>query len=185
MVFNAIRMAWNNFSQRATYNQEGSYSTSTVQRNADVVWLEAWFPTAFLYSEAQLQMTFLHAEVLDIRARARQLQKLLNWEDEGAVVDRWVETCAMFKAPSRLALSRYLNGTGNGGLSGRGSSGRVSLPLLTSGSNLGRSCTKGIECDATRDLYATPWTLFPSGIISIGSSLASLRIWKRPWHFPR
>jgi hypothetical protein len=84
-------MAWNNFSQRVTYNQEGSSSTSTVQRNTDVVWPKAWFPTAFLYPEARLQMTFLHAEVLDIRARARQLQKLLNWEDEGALVDRWVE----------------------------------------------------------------------------------------------
>jgi hypothetical protein len=42
-------------------------------------------------------MTFLHAEVLDIRARARarQLSKLLNWEEEGAVVDRWIENCSM------------------------------------------------------------------------------------------
>jgi hypothetical protein len=52
-------------------------------------------------------MTFLHAEVLDIRAR--QLQKLLNWEDEGAVVDHWIENCSMLKEPSRLALlGRYL-----------------------------------------------------------------------------
>ncbi len=37
-------------------------------------------------------MTFLHLEVLDIRARARQLNKLLNWEEEDTVVDNWIET---------------------------------------------------------------------------------------------
>jgi hypothetical protein len=74
-----------------------------------VVWLENWFPTAILYPEHRLEMTFLHAEVLDIRARVRTLQQLLNWEDEGAAVDRWIENCSMFKEPSRLALSRYLN----------------------------------------------------------------------------
>jgi hypothetical protein len=80
-----------------------------VQRNADVVWLEAWFPTAFLHPETRLQKTtFLHAEVLDIRARVRQLQKLVNWEGEGAVVDRWIENCSMHKEPSRLGLGRYL-----------------------------------------------------------------------------
>jgi hypothetical protein len=69
-----------------------------MQRNADVVWLEGWYPTAFLYPEAWLEMTFLHAEVLDIRARTRQLQKLLNWEDEGAVADRWIETARCIKS---------------------------------------------------------------------------------------
>ncbi len=53
-------------------------------------------------------MTFVHAEVLNIRARARALQHLLKWEDKGAVVERWIENCAMFKVPSRLALGRYL-----------------------------------------------------------------------------
>ncbi len=53
-------------------------------------------------------MTFLHSEVLDIRARARQLNKLLNWEEEGTVVDNWIENCSMQKEPSRLALGRYL-----------------------------------------------------------------------------
>ncbi len=58
--------------------------------------------------ENRLKMTFLHAEVLDIRARARQLQKLLNWENEGPVVDHWIENCSMLKKLSRLALGRYL-----------------------------------------------------------------------------
>jgi hypothetical protein len=53
-------------------------------------------------------MTFLHAEVLDIRTRARQLGKLLSWEEEGAVVERWVENCSMLKESSRLALGRYI-----------------------------------------------------------------------------
>ncbi len=47
VFFNAIKMAWNNFSQRATYNQGVSSSASAGQRNADVVWLEGWYPTAF------------------------------------------------------------------------------------------------------------------------------------------
>ncbi len=73
-----------------------------------MVWLEGWYPTAFLHPENRLKMTFLYAEVLDIRARACQLQKLLNWEDEGAVVDHWIENCSMLKEPSRLVLGRYL-----------------------------------------------------------------------------
>ncbi len=101
-------MAWNNFSQRATYNRGESSSTSAVQRNANVVWLEGWFSTAFLHPKGRLQISFLHAEVLDMRARARQLNKLLNWEDEGAVDDHWIENCAKFKHPARLALGRYL-----------------------------------------------------------------------------
>jgi hypothetical protein len=55
-----------------------------------------------------MKMTFLHSEVLDIRARARQLSKLLTWEEEGTVVDPWIENCSMQKKPSRLALGRYL-----------------------------------------------------------------------------
>jgi hypothetical protein len=53
-------------------------------------------------------MTFLYSEVLDIRPRARQLSKLLNWEEEGAMGDRWIENCSMHKEPSRLVLGRYL-----------------------------------------------------------------------------
>ncbi len=104
VFFNAIRMAWNNFSRRATYGQGGTSSASNEQRNADVVWLEGWYPHAHLYPQDRLRMTFLHSEVLDIRARARQLSKLLNWEEKGAVVDHWIENCSMHKEPSRLAL---------------------------------------------------------------------------------
>ncbi len=56
-------------------------------------------------------MSFDHAEVLDNRARAQQLSHLIKWEDEGAVVERWVENCLNAKdgrEPSRLALGRYL-----------------------------------------------------------------------------
>jgi hypothetical protein len=53
-------------------------------------------------------MTFLHVEVLDICARAQQLGKLLSWEEEGAVVERWIENCSMLKEPSKLALGRYI-----------------------------------------------------------------------------
>jgi hypothetical protein len=53
-------------------------------------------------------MTFLHSELLSICARARQLNKLLNWEEEGTVVEHWIENCSMQKEPSRLALGRYL-----------------------------------------------------------------------------
>jgi hypothetical protein len=92
VFFNAIRMAWNNFSQRATYDQGGTSSASNEQRNADVVWLEGWYPHAHLYPDDRLRMTFLNAEVLDIRAGARQLSKVINWEEE-AVVDHCIENC--------------------------------------------------------------------------------------------
>jgi hypothetical protein len=54
-------------------------------------------------------MTFFHAECWDIRARARKLQQLFEWEEEeGAVVKRWVENCAMVREPSWQALGRYI-----------------------------------------------------------------------------
>jgi hypothetical protein len=71
-----------------------------------LVWLEGWYPQAHLYPQDRMRMTFLHSEVLDIRARARQLNKLLNWEEEGTVVEHWIENCSMQKEPSRLALGR-------------------------------------------------------------------------------
>jgi hypothetical protein len=108
VFFNAIRMAWNNFSRRGSYGQGGTSSASSEQRNVDVVWLEGWYPQAHLYPQDRLKMTFLHSEVLDIRARARQLHKLLTWKEEGTVVDHWIENCSMQKEPSRLVLGRYL-----------------------------------------------------------------------------
>jgi hypothetical protein len=108
VFFNAIRMAWNNFSRRGYYGQGGTSSASSEQRNADVVWLEGWYPQAHLYPQDRMRMTFLHSEVSDIHARARQLNKLLNWEEEGTVVDHWIENCSMQKELSRLALGRYL-----------------------------------------------------------------------------
>jgi hypothetical protein len=74
VFFNAIRMAWNNFSQRTIPDQGGSSLAGATLRNADVVWLENWFPTAIINPENRLDMPFLLAEVLDIRARARMLQ---------------------------------------------------------------------------------------------------------------
>ncbi len=78
MFFNAIRMAWNNFRRTAFYDRVGTSSTSKEQRNADVVWLEGWHPHAHIHPDDRLRMIFLHAEVLDIRARAQQLGKLLS-----------------------------------------------------------------------------------------------------------
>ncbi len=106
MFFNAIRMAWNNFRRTAFYDRGGP-STSNEQRNADVVWLEGWHPHARIHPDDRLRMTFLHAEVLDIRA-AQQLDKLLSLEEEGAVVEHWIENCSMLKEPSRLALGQYI-----------------------------------------------------------------------------
>jgi hypothetical protein len=88
VFFHAIRMAWNNFQRTAFYDQGGGDSSaSSEQRNADVVWLERWLPHAHINSDDRLRMTFLHAEVLGVRARAQQLGKLLSWEEEGAVVE--------------------------------------------------------------------------------------------------
>jgi hypothetical protein len=69
----------------------------------------------YLGSVARVDMTFAHAEVLDIRPRARTLQHLLRWEDEDAVVERWIENCLSTKAkdvrePSRLVMGDYLKG---------------------------------------------------------------------------
>jgi hypothetical protein len=108
VFFHSIRMAWNNFKRTAIYDQGGNSSANSEQRNADVVWLERWVPHAHIKPDDRLRMTFLHAEVLDIRARAQQLDKLLSMEEEGAVVEQWVENCSMQKEPSRLALGRYL-----------------------------------------------------------------------------
>ncbi len=101
-------MAWNNFNRTAIYDQGGNSSAGNEQRNADVVWLERWIPHAHIKPDDRLRMTFLHAEVLDIRARAQQLGKLLSMDEEGAVVEHWIENCSMQKEPLRLALGRYL-----------------------------------------------------------------------------
>jgi hypothetical protein len=58
--------------------------------------------------ERRLNMTFYHAECWDIRARARKLQQLSKWQEESAVVERWVANCASAREPSRLALGRYI-----------------------------------------------------------------------------
>ncbi len=109
MFFNAIRVAWNNFGQRLTSDQRGSSSTQTTVRNTDVVWLESWNPIPFLDPDKRLGMTFYYAECWDIRARARKLQQLYKWQEEGAVVERWAETCASAREPSsRQALGRYI-----------------------------------------------------------------------------
>jgi hypothetical protein len=108
VFFNAIRVAWNNFGQRLTRDQRGFSSAQTTVRNADVVWLESWHPTPFLDPERRLDMTFYHAECWDIRARARKLQQLYRWQEEGAVVERWTENCETSKRPSRHALGRYI-----------------------------------------------------------------------------
>ena len=81
--------------------------TSTV-RNADVVWLENWVPITYLDPESRMEMAFTHAEVWDIRARARKLQQLLKWQEEGAVVERWIENCSQSSMLSRLSLGRHL-----------------------------------------------------------------------------
>jgi hypothetical protein len=83
-------------------------SASNEQNNADVVWLERWIPHAHIKPDDRMRMTFLHAEVLDIHARAQQLGKLLSMDEKGAVVEHWIENRSMQKEPSRLALGRYL-----------------------------------------------------------------------------
>jgi hypothetical protein len=46
VFFSAIRMAWNNLSRRGSYGQGETSSASSEQRNADLVWLEGWYPQA-------------------------------------------------------------------------------------------------------------------------------------------
>jgi hypothetical protein len=108
VFFNAIRMAWNNFTQIMDPDFFGTSSAKLTVRNADVVWLENWIPTAFLNPERVLEMTFSIAEVWDIRARAQKLQQFLKWQEEGAIVERWTENCLLYREPSRLALGRYI-----------------------------------------------------------------------------
>jgi hypothetical protein len=94
VFFNAIRVAWNNFGQPLVSDKGGSSSAQPTVRNADVVWLEGWRPYPFLDPEMRMEMTFYHAECWDIRARARELQQFRRWQEEGAVIERWVENCA-------------------------------------------------------------------------------------------
>ena len=108
MFFNAIRVAWNNFGQPLVSDKGGSSSAQPTVRNADVVWLEGWRPIPILDPEMRLELTFYHAECWDIRARARELQQFRRWQEEGAVVERWVENCASAREPSRQALGLYL-----------------------------------------------------------------------------
>jgi hypothetical protein len=96
--------AWNDKLRPGRIGQLGQ----TGKNQTQWVWLENWFPTPILDPKRRLDMTFFHAECWDIRARARKLQQHLKWEEKGAVFERWVETCAMVREPSRLALGRYI-----------------------------------------------------------------------------
>ncbi len=76
-----------------------------------MVLLKSWTPTVYVGSVVSVSTTFAHAEVLDIRARARTLTHLQKWKDEGAVVERWVENCLANRDgrnSSLLAVGRYL-----------------------------------------------------------------------------
>jgi hypothetical protein len=111
VFFNAIRMAWNNFEQTAGDNRSGTSSASATLRNADVVWLKNWVPSVFIGPVPRVEMSFEHAEVLDNRARAQQLSQLIKWEDEGAIVERWIENCLNAREgnePSRRAFGKFL-----------------------------------------------------------------------------
>ncbi len=44
--------------------------------------------SAYIGPVPRVEMTFDHAEVLDIRSRARTLQHLIRWKDKGAAVER-------------------------------------------------------------------------------------------------
>ncbi len=86
----AWRTQWNNFSLMMMMpTQMGPSSAKPTVRNADVVWLENWMPTAFLNPKSVMEMSFSIAEVWDIRARAHKLQQLFKWQEESAVVERW------------------------------------------------------------------------------------------------
>ncbi len=63
VFFNAIRMAWNNFSLRMTPLHAGHPLMTSAVRNANVVWLESWVPIAYLDPESRMEMAFAHAEV--------------------------------------------------------------------------------------------------------------------------
>jgi hypothetical protein len=112
VFFITIRMAWNNFEQTAGDNQSGTSSASATLRNAEVVWLENWIPSVFIGPVPRVEISFDHAEVvLDNRARAQQLSQLIKWEDEGAIVERWIENCLKARdgsEPSRRALGKFL-----------------------------------------------------------------------------
>jgi hypothetical protein len=59
VFFNAIRMAWNNFSLRMTPLRAGHPLMTSAVRNADVVWLEkSWVPIAYLDHESRMEMAF-------------------------------------------------------------------------------------------------------------------------------
>ncbi len=145
-----------------------------------MVWLERWTPLAHIKPDDRLRMTFLHAEVLDIRARAQQLGKLLSLEEEGAVVEHWIENCSMQKEPSRLALGRYLKQLWQRELERQKAIKQSSLTLLTNGSRLVQTYLTLTGSVVMRDLWALRCMFFPSGIRIIGSSMASWLRWKPP-----
>ncbi len=133
-------------------------------RNADVVWLENWVPSVYIGPVPRVEMTFDHAEELDIRARARTLQHLIRWEDEGAVVERWIKNSLSAKdgrEPSHLALGRYLKEHWSRKLE-RQDGLKHSKPsfIASNWQPLGLACSTGTCSVATRDPSALLWCSF-------------------------
>jgi hypothetical protein len=123
-----------------------------------VVWLENWFPTPILDPKRRLDMTFFHAECWDIRARARKLQQLLKWEEEGAVVERWVENGAMVREPSRLALGRYIREYWLRELEHQNAIKQSKPGIAGQWQPPAQNCSRRVGSDAMKDPSALPWT---------------------------
>jgi hypothetical protein len=159
VFFNAIRIAWNNFGRRLTSDQRGSSSAqTTVRSNADVVWLENWYPTPFLDPKWRFVMTFYHAEFWDIRARARKLQQLYKWQEKGAVVERWVENCASAREPSRLALRKYIREYWLRELERQNAIKPNKPGIADQWQPPAQNYSKKVGSAATKDPSASPWT---------------------------
>jgi hypothetical protein len=157
VFFNAIRMAWNNYHLVVEPNAMGSSSAEPTVRNADVVWLENWTPVARLNQGNVMELSFSIAEVWNIRARAQKLNQLLKWKEEGAVVERWAENCAMCREPSRQALGRdTLRRCGTQSWNARMPLRRVSPISLTNGSP--QYGLIPIGSIAMTDPSVSPWT---------------------------
>jgi hypothetical protein len=106
----------------------------------------------------RLELTFYHAECWDTRARARELQQFRRWQEEGAVVERWVENCASAREPSRQALGLYLKEHWNIELE-RQNAIKPTMPgLADQWQPPALHCSRTVGSVATKDPSTSPWT---------------------------
>jgi hypothetical protein len=94
VFFTAIRTAWASYKSLSSTLASGPATTGIVALiNPDAARLEEWEPQAYLVATYSMPMALDHSVIADLRQRARESGQLIQWQEEGNIVERWAKRC--------------------------------------------------------------------------------------------